>query len=971
MRAQSSRNDRRLARRQAALLRLSAEIAAASDETAVCESVVNGLHDDDLGFQFVAVFLLDEVSGERVLRASVGWPDVPREWRVPPGQGLSERALVDGTLHYSPDVTRETRYIASLDCGSEVDAPLLIDATPTGVLVVQSSRVAAFDQEDFEILSAAAQQASVAIGRVRLLAAERRRANEQEALLASLSDLSAELELSRLLEAVLGRAVRLLGASGGELAIFDGSRGELEIVANHNIGKESTGTRMALGEGAMGRVAQTHEPLIIPDYQEWSGRSPQYGAVTVHAVMVAPLLIGSRLVGTIATVHTDPQLRFTPYDLRLLNMFAPQAAIAIENARLYASAQQQKQYFEQLVLNSPVAITTLDLDQNIASCNPEFEKLFGYTAQESLGHNLDELLNSSETLNTAVAYTEEALERPVHGIGRRQRKDGSYVDVELAGVPVFVAGRRVGVLAIYHDITEQLAARKDAEAANLAKSQFLANMSHELRTPLNAIIGYSEMLQEEAEDLGHAELLPDLRKIQSAGKHLLSLINDVLDLSKIEAGKMELHPETFEIRALINEVTVTVGPMVERNGNRLDVVCRDGLGTMLSDPVKVRQILLNLLSNAGKFTEKGVITLEVERQSLNDEPLVVFRVTDTGVGMTPEQIERIFEAFAQADSAVSRKYGGTGLGLTITRRFCQMLGGDVTVHSEPGKGSTFTAWMRPTVEHGTARLRPVTSRPAGPDANRPAGLTVLAVDDDPVALDLISRSLAKEGIAVVTALGGEEGLRLARELRPAVITLDLLMADMNGWSVLDRVKSDPELADIPVIVLTILDAERKAFALGASDFIAKPIDRTRLAAVIARHQRHDGRRRVLVVDDDEAVRALVRHTFAREGWEVSEAENGRAALESVASREPTLILLDLVMPEMDGFEFVEALRVKEEWQHIPVVVLTAKDLTREDRERLNGSVSRIVHKRADGMERALTETCELVLTVARPTRATG
>jgi PAS domain S-box-containing protein len=962
--AARSGDGHRLARRQAALLRLSAEIAAASDETAVCRSVVEGLHDDDLGYQFVAVFLLDEESRDRVLRASVGWRDVPESWRLAPGQGLSERVLHDGVLHYSPDVTKETSYLPTLTSGSEVDVPLVIDGAPAGVLVVQSSRREAFDQEDFEILAAAGQQASVGIGRVRLLAAERRRADEQEALLASLSDLSAELELSRLLEAVLGRAVRLLGASGGELAIFDEAHGELQIVANHNIGKESSGTRMALGEGAMGRVAGTHEPLIIPDYQEWLGRSPQYGEVTAHAVMVAPLLIGSRLVGTIATVHTDPQRRFTPYDLSLLNMFAPQAAIAIENARLYTSAQQQKQYFEQLVLNSPVAITTLDLEQNIASCNPEFSKLFGYTTDEALGRNLDELLNSSETLGTAVGYTEEALQRPVHGIGRRRRKDGTFVDVELAGVPVFVAGRCVGVLAIYHDITEQLAARKDAEAANLAKSQFLANMSHELRTPLNAIIGYSEMLQEEADDLGHEELLPDLRKIQNAGKHLLSLINDVLDLSKIEAGKMELHPETVEIRTVINDVSVTVGPMVERNGNRLEVVCPDDLGSMVSDPVKLRQVLLNLLSNASKFTEHGVITLEAERAVLNDDPMVVFRVRDTGVGMTAEQIERIFEAFAQADATVSRKYGGTGLGLTITRRFCQMLGGDVTVKSEPGTGSTFTVWMRPTVGHGGAPSRPSSAPPAC--SERAEDVTVLAVDDDPIALDLIARSLAKEGIRVVTARGGEEGLRLAAELRPAAITLDLLMHDMNGWTVLERLKSDPVLAGIPVIVLTILDAEHKAFALGAADFIAKPIDRARLAAVIARHQRDAGRRRVLVVDDDEAVRTFVGHMLSREGWEVDVAENGRVALDSLAYSPPDLILLDLMMPEMDGFEFVEALRARNEWRHIPVVVLTAKDITQDDRERLNGSASRIVHKREDGVEQALREACELVLAAARP-----
>jgi PAS domain S-box-containing protein len=957
------------------LLRLSAEIAAARDESGVCESIVRGLHDDDLGYEFVALFLVDELSGDRVLCASVGWPDVPKAWRVPPGQGLSERAILDGTLHYTPDVAKEVSYLPSLHGGSELDVPLAIDGAPIGVLVVQSGRIAAFGQEDFESLSAAAQQASIAIGRARLLTAERRRADEQEALLASLADLSAELELPRLLQAVLGRAVGLIGASGGELAIFDEQAQALEIVANHNIGKESTGTRMALGEGAMGRVAETHEPLIIDDYQQWLARSPQYGTVTAHAVMVAPLLIGGRLVGTIATVHTDPARKFTPYDLQLLNMFAPQAAIAIENARLYTSAQREKQYFEQLVLNSPVAIITLDLEQKIASCNPEFEKLFGYTEQEAVGRNLDELINSGETLGSAVAYTQEALRRPVHGIGRRRRRDGSHVDVELAGVPVFVAGQPVGIMAIYHDMTEQLAARRDAEAANLAKSQFLANMSHELRTPLNAIIGYSEMLQEEAEDQGNGEMLPDLKKIQQAGKHLLSLINDVLDLSKIEAGKMELHLEPFDIRNLLNDVRTTVEPMVERNGNRLAIVVPDDLGSMRSDPVKVRQVLLNLLSNAAKFTDHGTVTLAAEHKDLDGDDVVVFSVSDTGVGMTPEQIERIFEAFAQADATVSRKYGGTGLGLTITRRFCQMLGGDVKVQSEPGKGSTFTAWMRTQADRPvTSDMRAPPTRSLAADKARTVDSslpTVLAIDDDPSALDLISRNLGKEGIRVVTALGGEQGLRLARELHPLAITLDLLMTGMDGWTVLSRLKSEPALAEIPVVILSILDAQQKAFSMGASEFVAKPVDRARLSAVLAKYRDRDGRRSVLVVDDDPAVRALVRTMLARDGWEVAEAENGRIALERVAAQVPAVVLLDLVMPEMDGFEVVEALRGAEAWRDIPVVVLTAKDVTQADRDRLQGSVARIVLKDSQGMDEALRRACGFVRAAMAPSRARG
>ena len=416
------------------------------------------------------------------------------------------------------------------------------------------------------------------------------------------------------------------------------------------------------------------------------------------SLLAAPLLIGRRLVGAIATVHSDKNRIFGPEDLRLLTMFAPQAAIAIENARLYASAQRQKQYFEELVSNSPVAIVTLDKNHDIVSCNPAFEKLFGYTQAEATGRNLDELVSTEATRSEAVQYTQAALKHPVHGIGRRRRKDATLVDVEVLAVPVIVSGERVGLMALYHDISELLQARREAEDANSAKSQFLASMSHELRTPLNAIIGYSEMVEEEIEELQQPQIAADVTKIRTAGKHLLSLINDILDLSKIEAGKMDLYLEPFAVGTLIEEVATTVRPLVEKNANRLELRCAPDAGAMHADLTKVRQMLLNLLSNACKFTRNGTITLAVAREPVSDGPgasgdRIVLRVTDTGIGMTPAQMERLFEAFAQADVATASKYGGTGLGLAITRRFCRMMGGDVSVESEPGRGSTFTIWL--------------------------------------------------------------------------------------------------------------------------------------------------------------------------------------------------------------------------------------------------------------------------------------
>ncbi len=323
-------------------------------------------------------------------------------------------------------MTRAAGYLPSPARGAEVDVPLRVDSNVIGVLVVESDAPNAFGAEDFEILTAAANQASIAIGRARLLAEERRRVAEHKALLDTMADLSSDLELPRVLQAVLNRAVTLLGVTGGEVAIYDEETQQLVVAASENIGKDSTGTRLALQEGAMGHVAHTREPLIIPSYHEWLGRSGQYADVTVHSVMAAPLLIGRRLVGAIASVHSNPNRIFGSEDLRLLTMFAPQAAIAIENARLYTAARRQKQYFEELVSNNPVAIVMLDTNHDVISCNPAFTKLFGYSLAEAVAHNLDDLIATAATRAEAEQYTQQGLMRPIHGIGRRRRKDGTW-----------------------------------------------------------------------------------------------------------------------------------------------------------------------------------------------------------------------------------------------------------------------------------------------------------------------------------------------------------------------------------------------------------------------------------------------------------------------------------------------------------------------------------------------------------------
>jgi signal transduction histidine kinase/CheY-like chemotaxis protein len=536
-----------------------------------------------------------------------------------------------------------------------------------------------------------------------------------------------------------------------------------------------------------------------------------------------------------------------------------------------------------------------------------------------------------------------AADRIVGALVVRRQEPGEFSKNTIELLQTFATQSVLAIqnARLFHEIEEN---GRQLEEASKHKSQFLANMSHELRTPLNAIIGVTEMLREDAGDLDREDEIEPLDRVLRAGRHLLGLINDILDLSKIEAGKMEIHIEEFGIAPLIDEAAKTVETLAAKNDNRLVVDCPPDIGVMQADQIRVRQALLNLLSNANKFTERGTVTVKAERDREAGRDWITMAVSDTGIGMTPEQVGRLFREFSQADASTTRKYGGTGLGLAISRRFCQLMDGDITVESELGRGSTFTIRLPAA---SAAADAPITVHQAAPAPNVKTvpgdALLILIIDDDATVREVVGRFLEREGFSVAKANGGKEGLRLARELHPAAVTLDIMMPDLDGWTVLAAIKGDPDLVDLPVVLMTIVDEKNRGYALGATDYLVKPVDRQKLVDVL-HAVCSSADRRLLVVDDDDLGRRQIRAALENQGWSVTEAGDGLAALSRLSEGSPDVIILDLMMPEMDGFEFLEEMRRKSEWHDIPVVVITARDLTEADRRRLNGGVERIIQK---------------------------
>jgi PAS domain S-box-containing protein len=719
-------------------------------------------------------------------------------------------------------------------------------------------------------------------------------------------------------------------------------------------------------------VLQERRPVVMaidPDHMPTNVAPHQARHIRkwrIRESAMIPMIAQDKVVGGLNLNRLEGNAPLGQDDLKLLEGLAARAARAIATAQLMRDqhltagelemkvAERTKElsaanlFMDSMIENIPNMIFVKDANElRFVRFNRAGEQLLGFGRDELIGKNdfdffpadQAELFTAADrkTLRNRqlVDIPEESIQ--TNGRGTRLLHTKKIPILDAAGEPSFLLG-------ISEDITEGkkarealLEAQQEAVRANRAKSQFLANMSHELRTPLNAILGFSELLSDDSTDrFDPATRQRFLHQIHSSGYHLLQLINDILDLSKVEAGQMELHLRPVELGSLIDEVRATVEPLAQGKAISLNIEPSPQL-PMVADAGKMRQMLLNLVSNAIKFTPEGG-RIDIRRRLAG--PWVEIAVSDSGIGIATADLGRLFTEFQQLDAGPGRQQEGTGLGLALTKRFAELHGGQVTVESAAGKGSTFT--LRLPLQATAPRTPTALAAPhvAAIDLDRPL---VLVVEDNPQAAEILARHLDAGGFRIERAHTGTEAITLARELKPAAITLDILLPEMDGWEVLNRLKADEATGNIPVVVVSVIDNPELGRALGALDYFVKPVNGKALLSRLSKYTfaTTNGLVRLLLVDDEPGNLDLLEALLKPAGFDVLRAGSGREGIDMAASQLPNLILLDLLMPDLSGFDVVGALRANEATRGIPIMILTSKAITADDKRALNGQVTAI------------------------------
>jgi GAF domain-containing protein/DNA-binding response OmpR family regulator len=907
------------------------------------------------------------------------------------------------------------------DPQSYLGVPITVGDRVLGVVDVQRLKPNAFNDDNLRLLQTLASNMGVALENARLFNETQRLLKETEqraqefAVIGKVSQaLVTETEVDSMIQLIGSQIQEIFDADIVYLALLD--RETKLIHFPYQVG-ESFGT-LNLGQGLTSKIIETGEPLFFN--QDVNERGREIGATMVGRDVLSylgvPIRAGGEPIGVISVQSTTREHAFTDNSLRLLTTIAANAGAAIHTARLHGETQRNADQMATIASVGRELSATLDLQKVTRTVVENVHRLFA--ARDTILRLVD---SDGQTLRTSLALGKYASENAadllalgqgitgsIAGSGVAEVIDNVGLDpraVHVAGTPdqeeipetmmvapLIASNRTIGVISVYKDRTagtfsqidldflvglgrqaaiaiensrlfdEARHARAAAEQANKAKSTFLANMSHELRTPLNAIIGFTRIVRKKSDGLIPQKQLENLDKVLASSEHLLGLINTVLDIAKIEAGRMDVIASNFSIGALVDQCANLTTPLV-KPAVSLEKQVDPALGIIYSDQDKIKQIVLNLLSNAAKFTQEGWIRLIVEKW---DEDRLRISVADSGIGISEEALARIFDEFQQADASTTRQYGGTGLGLAISRNLARLLGGDLTAASEPGKGSIFSLTI--PLQYGRRSASPsgrtvdsaqVSDTSPKTDA---AKKRILVIDDDPDAAYLLQESLSQEEFIVTGAPNGHTGLSMAREGRYDAILLDILMPETDGWQILNDLKMDPETVNIPVILLTIVDKKALGFKLGAAAYLLKPLDP---AAVLDALRRVIGdkvhpHRHVLLIDDDPNVGEMLRQALPAGDFDLACAEDGEAGLKAIETQRPDVILLDLMMPRLDGFGVIERLRADADLRNIPIIVISAKELTQDESRMLRESVAYVIRKQGFDSDLLLHEIYSLL-----------